>query len=95
MDRHKKVETIKEWELDTDWWEHIKIGARYADNRQEILETLAQNQQIRIGGFGCADRANLPIKRTSPDKNSWALGLTAMERKQAKTRRRTQQNALH
>lgn len=42
METHKEVETVIDSMLNTDWRDLVNIGAKYAENRQEVLDTLAE-----------------------------------------------------
>lgn len=48
MDGHKEVQTINDSELNTDWWENVNIGKKYANHCQKTLDTMIELQQIWV-----------------------------------------------
>lgn len=57
MDTQEEMETVEDNMLDTDWRENISIGAQDAKNRQEMLDTLAEFQEVRDRCLGHIDMA--------------------------------------
>lgn len=48
MDRHKEIKTGEGNKMNANWQENVNIGARYAKNRQDVLNKLAELQEIWI-----------------------------------------------
>lgn len=65
MNRHKRVDTVDDNWLKTDWQENINIGAQEAENRHKDLEKLAEFQQMWNGRLG---RIDMALQRIKPNK---------------------------
>lgn len=46
LERHKEVETVDDHRLDRHRWDNFNSGPQYAENCEEILDTLAEFRKM-------------------------------------------------
>lgn len=84
MDRGKEIETIDDNKFDKGKHHSVYVGAEYAINRSEILDMLAEFQNMGVGRSGSTDMPKTGIKLIEPyvrpiNPAPFHAGLTARE----------------
>lgn len=64
--RYKRTEFTIGNKLDTDWWNNVNIAEKYAEHRQEILDTPAEFQEICDTRSDCFHIVKLCLETTAP-----------------------------
>lgn len=66
-DKCAEPETVDDNDLHTDWPDNVNNGAKYADHRQEIMDTVAEVQEISRGRLGRICMPDCHIELTKLD----------------------------
>lgn len=56
-EQKKEAESINDNELDTNLWDSVIIGTKYAEHRRDFLDTLVKSMQTFNGCLGQIDMA--------------------------------------
>lgn len=70
MERHEKIENVEDNELGTNWHDNVTLGAQCARSFHNILERLAEFQEMVGGRLGCIEMAKRRIELSALDVRS-------------------------